>query len=309
MKSRIGTWESGSRQQDLQIDMEELQSAIEGVQGTVGFAAKHLETGQQLSHNADSIFFTAGTLKVPLLTELYRQVDEGYINLSERIELSDDLRVPGSGVFKELATGLQPTVRDAAMLMIIISDNTATDALMEMVGRESLHDTRQTWGLLQTRIPMSVRQLLYSVVDLDPENADHTFALCSDRLFKGRFNLSADAYDEAKSDVSSPADMSRLLELLQSGDILSPESTADALDILKRQQLRTVIPHALPIGTSAAHKTGFYFGVRADVGIVSGPNGPYTIAIMAKDITESDRVKVDLSLSAISAAIYRAFTS
>ncbi|GEM_PF-5844335 len=167
MKSCIGTWESGSRQQDLQIDMEELQSAIEGVQGTVGFAAKHLETGQQLSHNADSIFFTAGTLKVPLLTELYRQVDEGYINLSERIELSDDLRVPRSGIFKELATGLQPTVRDAAMLMIIISYDTATDALMEMVGRESLHDTRQTWGLLQTRIPMSVRQLLYSAVDLD----------------------------------------------------------------------------------------------------------------------------------------------
>ena len=161
MKSRIGTWESGSRQQDLEIDMEELQSAIEGVQGTVGFAAKHLETGQQLSRNADSIFFTASTLKVPLLAELYRQVDEGYINLSERIELSDDLRVPGSGVFKELATGLQPTVRDAAMLMIIISDNTATDALMEMVGRESLHDTMQKWGLLQTRIPMSVRQLLY----------------------------------------------------------------------------------------------------------------------------------------------------
>ena len=288
--------------------MVELQSAIDDVQGIVGVAAKHLHTGQEFSHNAKVVFFTASTLKVPLLAELYRQVDEGIIDLTKRVELTDDLRVPGSGVFKELASGLQPTVRDAAMLMIIISDNTATDILYDIVGRGNLEATMKKWGLMQTHIPMSVRQLLYSAVDLDPENADHTLALCSDRLFNGKFNLSSDAYDETKSDVSSPADMARLLELLHSGEILSAESTQGALDILKRQQLRTVIPHALPVGTSAAHKTGSYLGVRADVGIVYAPNGPYTVAIMAKDITEKDRLKLDLSLSAISAAIYRTFT-
>jgi beta-lactamase class A len=293
----------------MEIHSTELQSAIDRVQGVVGVAAKHLVTGRELGHNTRMVFFTASTLKVPLLVELYRQVDEGRIHLDQRMELTDQLRVPGSGVFKELASGLQPTIRDAAMLMIIISDNTATDLLYELVGRENLSAALKKWGLTQTRIPMTVRQLLYSAVDLDPENPDHTMALCSERLLRGEYNLESDAYDDTRSDVSSPSDMATLLEMLHSGEILSPESTESALDILKRQQLRTVIPHALPLATPAAHKTGYYLGIRADVGIVYAPNGPYTIAIMAKDITERDRVKVDLSLSDISAAIYRAFST
>ena len=93
--------------------------------GVVGVAAKHLETAERVSHNADTVFFTASTLKVPLLVELYRQVDAGIIDVNQRIDLTDALRVPGSGVLKELSSGLQPTVHDLAMLMIIISDNTA----------------------------------------------------------------------------------------------------------------------------------------------------------------------------------------
>ena len=92
--------------------------------------------------------------------------------------------------------------------------------------------------------------------------------------------------------------------MLYSGDLLSTPSRNGALDILKRQQLRTVIPHALPVGTDVAHKTGFYQGVRADVGIVYSPAGPYAVAIMAKDVTCPDRLVFDLSLAALSRAVY-----
>ena len=272
--------------------------------GVVGVAAKHLETGERVSHNAEAVFFTASTLKVPLLVELYRQVDAGIIDVNQRIDLTDALRVPGSGVLKELAAGLQPTVHDLAMLMIIISDNTATDILYNRVGGDNINNTMQQLGLTHTHIPMPCRELLYSITGLEMENPAHTYQLASNRLKNREFVLEDDGFSEDKSDVSSPNDMCHLLGLIYEGDILSPQSREAVLDILKRQQLSTVIPHALPSGTVVAHKTGSYHTVRCDVGIVFSPTGPYTVAIMAKQMTAGDRLSVDASLAAISRAVY-----
>ena len=275
--------------------------------GIVGVAAKHLETGKRVSHNAEAVFFTASTLKVPLLVELYRQVDAGIIDVNQRIDLTDALRVPGSGVLKELASGLQPTVHDLTMLMIIISDNTATDILYNRVGGDNINTTMRQLGLTHTHIPMTCRELLYSITGLEVGNPAHTYQLASDRLKKREFVLEGDGFSEEKSDVSSPNDMCRLLELIYDGDILSPQSRKAVLDILKRQQLSTVIPHALPSGTVVAHKTGSYHNVRCDVGIVFSPTGPYTVAIMAKQMAGGDRLSVDASLAAISKTIYDEF--
>ncbi|MCE2395643.1 serine hydrolase [Candidatus Poribacteria bacterium] len=276
--------------------------------GVVGVDAKHLETGERVSHNADTVFFTASTLKVPLLVELYRQVDAGIIDVHQRIDLTDTLRVPGSGVLKELASGLQPTVHDLAMLMIIISDNTATDILYNRVGGDNINNTMRQLGLTHTHIPMTCRELLYGITGLEVENPVHTYQLASDRLKKREFVLEGDGFSEDKSDVSSPNDMCRLLELIYDGNILSAQSREAVLDILKRQQLSTVIPHALPAGTAVAHKTGSYHSVRCDVGIVFSPTGPYTVAIMAKEMTTGDRLSVDASLAAISRSVYDEFT-
>jgi beta-lactamase class A len=288
--------------------MGAVESAISRVPALVGVAAKHLETGREIRHNADQAFFTASTLKVPLLVELYRQVDVGQIDLDERIELIDAHRVPGSGVLKELAEGINPTIRDLAMLMIIISDNTATDILYSLVGRNNLNDTIERLGLTKTRIPMTTRQLLYSVVGLDTTNPMHTFQMASDKLFLRQIVPNADGFSELKSDVSSPGDMSRLLEVVYRGDVLSPSSREGFFDILKRQQLSTVIPLKLPTGTEAAHKTGSYHSVRCDVGIVYAPGSPYTVAIMAKRVT-GERLEVDLALAEVSRAIYDEFAS
>ncbi len=283
--------------------MSALEHAIGAVRGMVGVAAMHLETGKQLRHNADKVFFTASTLKVPLLVELFRQVDQGRIDLDQRISLTDSMRVPGSGVLKELGVGLQPTIRDLAVLMVIISDNVATDILYNLVGRENLVQMLRELGLSKTRIPMTTRELLYSIVGLDPGNPTHSYRLASDKLFLRQFVPEADGFSEEKSDVSSPEDMCRLLELVYRGQVLSPRSREAVLDILSRQQLNTVIPHRLPVGTQVAHKTGSYQGVRCDVGIVYAPNGPYTVAIMAKRV-EGDRLATDLALAAVSRAIY-----
>ena len=287
--------------------MSAIQDFMAHTGGVGGVSAKHLETGERISHNADRVFFTASTLKVPLLVELYRQVDAGIIDVNQRVDLTDALRVPGSGVLKELASGLQPTVHDLAMLMIIISDNTATDILYNQVGGDNINNTMQQLGLTRTHIPMTCRELLYGITGLDVGNPAHTYRLASDRLKKREFVLEDDGFSEDKSDVSTPNDMCRLLELIYNGDILSSQSREAVLDILKRQQLSTVIPHALPSGTVVAHKTGSYHSVRCDVGIVFAPTGPYTVAIMAKQMTEGDRLSVDASLATVSKAVYDEF--
>ena len=286
--------------------MSSVDDAIAKVPGVAGVAARHFDTHARIRQNADTEFFTASTFKVPLLLELLRQVDRGTIDLARRIELTDAMRVSGSGVLKELEAGLRPTVRDLAMLMIVISDNVATDILYEMVGRDNLGATIREMGLTNTRIPMSTRELLYSITGLDPEDPSHTFAMVADGMRRQEFDLEADALDEDKSDVSSPDDMCELLETVHRGDVLSPSSRETFFDILKRQQLNTIIPLLLPPGTIVANKTGGYHSVLCDVGVVHSPSGPYAVAIMAKQV-DGERLQVDLAMATVSRAVYDAF--
>ena len=274
------------------------------VPGVVGVAARHLETSKSIEHNADEVFFTASTFKVPILAELYRQVDAGLLDLSERVEMTDALRVPGSGVLRELGEGIAPTLHDLAMLMIIVSDNLATDIVYHTVGKDNLNGTMADLGLSKTKLPMSCRDLLFSLAGLTVSESLDDFWEVSDRVEQGYRGLppDCDALNEEKSDVSSPADMVRLLETVHNGDFLSEESRDGMLHILKRQKLRSIIPYYLPPDVIAAHKTGGVYSVRCDVGIVWGPSGPYAVAIMAKRIT--DGVDLDPKLARISRIVY-----
>ena len=284
--------------------MTTLQEAVSQVPGVVGVAARHLETGHSIEHNAGEAFFTASTFKVPILAEVYRQVDVGTLDLSQRVELTDALRVPGSGVLRELDNGVAPTLHDLAMLMIIVSDNLATDILYHTAGRDNINRTMADLGLTRTKLPMSCRDLLFSLAGLAVSESLDDFWEVSDRVEQGYrgLPLDCDALNEERSDVSSPADMVRLLEVVHNGELLSSESRDGMLHILKRQKLRSIIPYYLPPDVIVAHKTGGVYSVRCDVGIVWGKSGPYAVAIMVKRIT--DGTDLDPKLARISRLIY-----
>jgi beta-lactamase class A len=282
-----------------------IESAIADVQANVGVAAKHLITDEEIHHQADNLYFTASTLKVPLLVELYRQVDGGVVNPDSRVTLTDRLRAPGSGVLKEMANGLSPAVHDLAVLMIIISDNTATDLLYDLVGRNNLKQTMRDLGLNSTSIPMSCRELLYSMYGIETDDIVEANQQVMDRLDRAIVVEGSDGLSLEHSDVSSPSDMVRLLDMIYRGDILSASSREAVLDILDRQQLGTIIPHYLPPGTKTGHKTGGVTGVRCDVGIVYAPSGPYAIAIMSRDVTAGK--EIDRQLARVSQAVYEHF--
>lgn len=257
--------------------------------GTLGVMVRDLTSGDELGWNADRAFPTASTLKVPLLYALYRLAQEGEVDLAERVSLRREDRVPGSGVLQYLDAGLQPTIRDLAELMIIVSDNYATDLLYRLVGRERLATTMAEAGLAETWLPHTTWELLAHVGGLDLSDASLTYDTLLERL-KASGSVDPEApYVDEEYDRSTPADMVRLLALIDEGHGLSDASREGIFGILRDQTINDRIPAKLPedAGIEVAHKTGSVRGVRNDVGIVTAPGVKYAIAILSRGLPDA----------------------
>lgn len=262
-----------------------MESFFEGLGGPVGVMVDHLDTDLTLAYNADERFPTASTLKTPLLYELYRQAEEGRIDLTERVTLSHSNRVPGSGVLQDLDEGLNPTIRDLAELMIIVSDNWATDLLYERVGRDALAETLKNLGLENTFLPMNIREMFCTIADVDPADEQVDYDFLRDHLKNHRAPDDNLAFTgDPRNDVSSPRDMAKLMRIIHEGQGLSEDGRAGVIKILKDQNFTTRIPARLPVDNEieVAHKTGSLRGVVNDVGIVYSPKVNYIIAYMSK---------------------------
>lgn len=277
----------------MKTDQAAFEAAMRGFQdrtgGTLGVMVRDLASGEELRWNADASFPTASTLKVPLLYALYRLAQDGEIDLAERVTLRCEDRVPGSGVLQYLDAGLQPTIRDIAELMIIISDNFATDICYRLVGRERLAASLAELGLAGTHLPHTTWELLAHVGGLDLTDPDLTYDTLLERL-KGSGTDDPEApYVDEEYDRSTPADMIHLIGLIDEGHGLSAESREGIFRILKHQTIGDRIPAKLPedAGIDVAHKTGSVRGVRNDVGIVMAPEIRYAIAIMSRGLPDA----------------------
>jgi len=281
-------------------------AAIAGeIDGVLGVYARDLRSGIEVAHNADTVFPTASVMKIPIIYELYRQVEAGKVELGRRLVLGEADMVPGSGVLQDLDLGLNPTIKDLATLMITVSDNAATDLVLAQIGLDALAETLHKLGLTRTTIPMTVRGLLYSTVGLDAMNPEHTYALYQERAAAGVIDWGCRAYADANNNLSTPREMATLLAGIEAREGLSAASCDAIIDIMKRQKYTDRIPRYLPEGTVVAHKTGSLRGIRADAGIVYAPDGPYVIGLFAKRL--ADLVAGVAALSEISRAIWEGF--
>jgi beta-lactamase class A len=282
----------------------EIERLADATGGIVGVAATQLATGRHIGYREDELFPTASVIKLPLLVTLYEDAIAGRIDLSERVTYREDTKVAGSGVLQFLDDGLNPTLRDLSVLMMSVSDNTATDLLFDRVGKTRIESTMGRLGLESIRAPFDIREMLMELVDMDhakPGGYDELRQLL--RLSAGSGGRSM---IPEQADRTTPADMCRLLELIESRAILDPEACTAIIELLKRIQSATRIPGLLPKGTVVAHKTGSYRRLRNDAGIVYAPNGPYAVAIFARELAR-DNVDDDSALARISLAIYEEF--
>lgn len=253
--------------------------------GPVGVMVREIGGDHEMTWNHTEVFPTASTLKVPLLYELYRQADAGDIDLTERVTLLHKDRVPGSGVYQNLDEGLQPTIRDLAELMIIVSDNWATDIIFTRLGKDRVAAMLNELQLTQTSLPMTIREMFMTLANLDP--TDSTVTYDSLREFLKTYKPAADNIglaSDSRNDVSSPADMVQLMGIIDRGEGLSEASREAVIKILKHQNFSSIIPARLPNdhGIESAHKTGSLRGIKNDVGIVYSPTVTYAIAFMSK---------------------------
>ena len=285
---------------------ERIETLAAGLNGTIGVAARHLGTGEEIVYNPDVIFPTASTMKMMFLYELYRQVDRGRVDPSMRIRWEDRLRVPGSGALQHLDAGFEMTVKDFATLMIILSDNSATDIIYDLVGRSEVADAIQRLGLTSTHLPRDTWELLAGMRDLDPNDPELTYAKLNAELGSAQSSFDCVALRETpENNLSTPREMARLSEAFERGEGLSAESRDAAIDILKRQTLNSRIPALLPFGVKAAHKTGSLRGVRNDVGIVYAGDTTYVIALMSKGFDKE--IEAERTLPTISRMVYDHF--
>lgn len=269
---------------------EKMDSFFTGLGGPVGVYVDHLEKDLVLAYNADELYPTASTLKTPLLYELYRQSEAGEVDLTKRITTSYANRVPGSGVLQDLDEGLNPTIRDLAELMIIVSDNWATDLVYDIISKEKMAATLKSLGLENTFIPLTIREMFCALADKDPNDPEVTYEVLRDHLKNYKSSPDSLAYAaDSRNDVSSPRDMGKLMRIIHEGQGLSEDGREGVIKILKDQNFNTVIPGRLPVDENieTAHKTGSLRGVKADVGIVYSPKVNYIITFMSKGQDDS----------------------
>ena len=298
---------------------EAIQDHIDRADAELGVCLRHVESGLEVLVRPDDLYPMASVFKIPVLIETLAQVDEGRQSLDTRIVLRQEDKVLPSGILVELQAGLQPTLHDLLTLMIIISDNTATDLVLQQIGIPSVEQRLRSFGCNAVSLKMSVRGL-FDATFVSPDVSLLPHEITRLLMEQGRDWECVTNQRTLENNVASPRDMALLLERLLEGELLSPESTRVALDILLRQQLNLRMPRFLPPTVPVAHKTGTFLQSRNDAGIIYLPDGTHlvlvTFAILDRTRLESDPLvlmpyldQVDSAMGHIARSAYDAFTA
>jgi N-acetylated-alpha-linked acidic dipeptidase len=236
----------------------------DGFDGRMGIYARNLATGETTAIDADAPYETFSVIKVPLMATVFQRAKEGKLSLDDRVPLRADQRRLPSGVLYALDPGLRPTVRDLITLMVIISDNEATDALGDLVGRDAVTRFMASLGLGNTVLRFSDLEWdRLWLSSLDPAYAaasgDRTIGFPFEAQPEGRVG---EAFRRVIEDTglffgrSTAREMGRLFERMAKGELVSPQASAEMVGVLKKQQVNDRFPRYLGSGVVLAHKTG-----------------------------------------------------
>ena len=242
----------------------DIRTIIENSGAEMALSALHLESGQRIDVDGERVFPMCSVLKIPVLVEAFRQIEAGRFTLDDRWELTTAEKNLPSGILVFFDDGLAPTVRDLLTLMMIVSDNTATDMVMHRLGKGSVTRTMHSLGLTDIHVPLTIRELFDDLLpSSDPTQNLLALAGAGPRNRAGIcYSLGPD------NDVGTPAALTELLARIWRGEIISRTACDAMLEILLKQQLNDRLPRYLPPGTPCAHKTGTLPGIRNDSGII-----------------------------------------
>lgn len=271
-----------------------IQGYAEEFGGRVGLAAKSITTGETIVVNADTLFPTASVIKLPVLVELFYQFEEGKLTPGKPIALLDSVKTPGDGVLRFMHEGQTLQLVDIAALMIILSDNTATNYVIDQLGKthdeklEAVNRRMRSLGLKNTKLL----------------NKLYSFATKKKTEEAQRFGIG----------VSSPGDMVLLLEKLARGEVGNKAASAAIIGIMKNQMDKSQAARFLPFAEDTtlwiANKTGSLDDRKIDAGIVSSAKGTYVYVIFcdnSADLGEQPDNMATLTVAKISRLLYEHF--
>lgn len=269
-----------AKQQSLGTKLESTISEVDrNLDGVLGVAIEDLSTGQKFQLRADSVFPQASSIKIAVLAELYHQAQLSVQGAAGKAKLSDSYTmqatdlVPDSDIMAGLTPGVtRLTNRDLATMMVAVSDNSATNVLIDRLGMDNVNALLESLGLHHTRLRRKMMDI--------------------------------QAAAEGRENISTPAEMLTLLEKIYQRKVLDKEMTSDFFKMLSTHK-SSFIPRDLPDGLQIADKPGELEAVRNDSGIVFLHNRPYIICVMTTYLAR-ERDGED-AIAKISAAAFSMF--
>ncbi|HNS05577.1 MAG TPA: class A beta-lactamase-related serine hydrolase [Candidatus Saccharicenans sp.] len=226
----------------------EIKSIDDQLDGLLGLAIKDLSTGRTIFVNENEVFPQASSIKIAVLLEVFKQAEEGQLKLDEFINLTPEAKVGGGLILAYLGyPSLKMSIRDLAVLMVVLSDNTATNLLIDRVGMKNVNSRLKSLGLNQTRLERKM--------------------------------MDVKAAEEGRENISTPYEMMTLLEKIYKGQLLSLSYRQEFFNILALPK-DSPLQQAAPEGVRVADKPGELEAVRCDSGLVFLKKHPYIICVM-----------------------------
>jgi len=257
----------------LETRVEEIANRLDGV---MGVAILDLTDGRILLHNGDRVFPTASSIKIAILLELYRQDQQAHSGAKDKAKLDDIYAFDPKDLVEDsqIMAGLTPGVtrvtnHDLAQFVVAVSDNAATNVLIDRVGMQNVNATMRSLGLTKTML----RRKMMDVA----------------------------AARRGDENVATPQEMARLLEAIYKGKVLNKELTDQFIKQLRTLKKDSYLSYELPAAVELADKPGTLDGVRNDSGIVFAQNRPFVISVMTaydRDEKAAERAISEVALEA-----------
>ena len=231
--------------QKLESSIEQIDQHLDGV---MGVAIEDLTTNDHYFLHEDEVFAQASSIKITVLANLYLQAEQGKLKLTDLYTVQSSDLVPDSDIMNGLTPGVtRLTLRDLATMMVAVSDNAATNVLIDRVGMQNVNSMLDSLGVAHTRLRRKMMDL--------------------------------EAAKQGRENISTPREMMTLLDAIYRGKFLNKESTADFFKVLSTNK-DSFIPRDLPPDVKVANKPGELEAIRNDSGIVFVEGRPYVICVM-----------------------------
>jgi len=315
------------------------------IKGQMGLYIKHVESGKEISIDADKIFPLGSVFKLAVMMEVFRQVDDGLLSMDEKLPLESRNFCIGSGILQYLTPGLELSIRDLLTLMIVATDNTASEMLWKRVGIQRVNMLIRELGLAKTSIYLPWREGFLLTMgkgpfeDMSAQEAARTWKGMSDldrmkilndidsqyanlpiedfrREYEDLYGMKEQKkfktqreYDQVFDNLGTPREIGKLLEMIFAGEAVSRDSSTEMLALLTRNLSGSSLPQYISEDVLVVSRTVMTAGSANSAGIIFiGSRSHVVLCVFFKNLTEKNPEKAQMAEAKIARLIYDHFS-